>query len=427
MNRVLYFVACSLLLWPSQPASKERTVFRMRLDGPIGPMTGEFVGRAVDQAESEEAVCLVIEMDTPGGLDLAMRLIVKRILTAEVPVVVYVSPSGSRAASAGAFIAIASHVAAMAPGTNIGAAHPVQVGGAISDSTMADKATNDAAAYIRSLAEKRGRNAAWAETAVRQSTSITAREALEQNVIDLMAPTVAALLDSIDGRQVEVLSESRTLETADARIVTIEMGFRERFLSRISDPNIAYILMILGVYGIMFELYNPGSVLPGVIGGICLILAFYSFQTLPVNFAGLLLIVLGVILFILEIKVPSYGVLTIGGVVAMALGSTMLFDTPGSIFRVSWSLIGPAVLATALFFAFAVGMGIRAQRIRPKGDLDELVGMAGNARTDVGSDGTVFVAGEYWQARSEEPVQAGTTVQIIGLDGNTLVVRAEQS
>ena len=303
----------------------------------------------------------------------------------------------------------------------------MQVGGAISDSTMADKATNDTAAYIRSLAEKRGRNAEWAETAVRQSISITAREALEQNVIDLMAPTVAALLDSIDGRQVEVLSATRILETAGARIVTIEMGLRERFLSRISDPNIAYILMILGVYGIMFELYNPGSVLPGVIGGICLILAFYSFQTLPVNFAGLLLIVLGAILFILEIKVPSYGVLAIGGIVAMALGSTMLFDTPGSIFRVSWSMIAPAVLATALFFAFAMGMGIRAQRIRPKGDLDEIVGMAGKARTDVGSDGTVFVVGEYWQARSEEPVQAGTTVQIICLDGNTLVVRAEQS
>ncbi len=408
------------LLWGQAFADEERRLCRMRLDGPIGPMTADLIARAVEQAEAKGAVCLVVEMDTPGGLDMAMRRIVKRILSADVPVVVYVSPPGSRAASAGAFITLAAHVAAMAPGTNIGAAHPVQIMGAVSDTTVAEKATNDAAAYIRALAQKRGRNPDWAEKAVRESASITETEALNAEVIDLVAPSFSALVDSLNNREVEVLSGSRRIHTEDARVVDIEMSLRERLLSRLSDPNIAYILMMLGMYGIMFELYNPGSVLPGVIGGICLILAFYAFQTLPVNYAGLLLILLATVLFILEIKVPSYGILTIGGIVALVLGSTMLFDSPGSLVRISWSVIAPTVVATTLFFAFAVGMGIRAQKTSPY--LDDLVGQTGVARTDINADGTVFVAGEYWQACCDRHIESGTRVRILGVDGSTLTV-----
>ncbi len=425
MKRLIYtacLVAVSsvLMLWGRPFADEERHLCRMRLDGPIGPMTADLIARAVEQAEDEGAVCLVVEMDTPGGLDMAMRHIVKRILSADVPVVVYVSPSGSRAASAGAFIAIAAHVAAMAPGTNIGAAHPVQIGGAISDTTVAEKATNDAAAYIRTLAQKRDRNPDWAEKAVRESASITAQEALRAEVIDLVAPSFSALLDSLDGREVEVLSGSRQIHTEGAHVVEIEMSLRDRLLSKISDPNIAYILMMLGMYGIMFELYNPGSVLPGVVGGICLILAFYAFQTLPVNYAGLLLILLGIVLFILEIKVPSYGILTIGGIIALVLGSTMLFDTPGSLVRISWSVIAPTVGVTALFFAFAVGMGIRAQKAAPY--LDDLIGQTGISRTDINADGTVFVAGEYWQACCDGHIESGTRIRILDKDGSRLTV-----
>lgn len=423
MRHSLRPVVLLLLLGAAALPAEERQVHRLRLEGPIGPMTADVVDRAVTGAELGNAVCLVIEMDTPGGLDTAMRRIVKRILSADVPVVVYVSPGGSRAASAGAFIAIAGHVAAMAPGTNIGAAHPVQIGGAIADSTTSEKATNDAAAYIRALAKKRGRNPDWAEEAVRESASITAEEALAKDVIDLVVAGLPALLDSLDGRHVEVLSGDRRLETRGAVIIDIEMGLRERVLSRLSDPNIAYILMVLGVYGLMFELYNPGSIFPGVVGAVCLILALYALQTLPVNYAGLLLIVLGIVLFILEVKITSYGALTMGGIVCMTLGSTMLFDTPGALIRISWTVITPAVLATALFFAFAIGMGIRAQRAAPCGGLDDLVGKKGIARTDIGSDGTVFVAGEYWQARCDGHIPSGEGVEVIGVSGSAVDVR----
>jgi membrane-bound serine protease (ClpP class) len=256
---------------------------------------------------------------------------------------------------------------------------------------------------------------------VRESASITESEALKAGVIDLVAPSFSALIDSLDGRRVEVLSGSHRIQTEDARVVEIEMSFRERVLSKISDPNIAYVLMMLGMYGIMFELYNPGSVLPGVIGSICLILAFYAFQTLPVNYAGLLLIILGIILFILEVKVPSYGILTIGGITALVLGSTMLFETPGSLVRISWSVIAPTVAGTALFFIFAVGMGIRAQRASPY--LDDLVGQTGIARTDINADGTVFIAGEYWQAACDGHIDADKHVRVIRIDGPRLTVK----
>ena len=424
MKCLIYPIATVSVLLLSGMAAAEHPLYRMRLDGPIGPTTAEFFDKTIEQAEAENAVCLVVEMDTPGGLDAAMRRIVKRILSADLPVVVYVSPSGSRAASAGAFIATAAHVAAMAPGTNIGAAHPVQLGGGMPDTTMSAKVENDAAAYIRSLAEKRGRNPDWAEKAVRESASITAREALEQQVIDIVTPSFPALLDSLDGRRAEVLTGNRQIQTKDIRLVEIEMGLRERLLSKISDPNIAYILMLLGMYGLLFEIYNPGSLFPGILGGICIILAFYALQTLPVNYAGLLLILLGIVFFVLEVKVPSYGLLTIGGIVSMALGSTMLFDTPDQFLRVSWTVIAPAVGATALFFGFAVGMGIRAQRLNPKGGLDDLVGQIGVARTEIGTEGTAFVVGEYWQASCEGRIESGKPVQVVEIAGNRLKVKS---
>jgi membrane-bound serine protease (ClpP class) len=396
-----------------------------RIEGVIGPVCSEFIVEAIQQAVADSAVCLVIELDTPGGLDTSMRIIIKELMASEVPVVVYVSPSGSRAASAGVFMTIAAHVAAMAPGTNIGAAHPVALGGGKMDSTMVEKITNDAAAYIRTIAEKRGRNADWAEDAVRNSVSATEKEALELGVIDLVCRDVPALLDSLDGRRVSLPSGERVLQTSEAVVNEISMGLRERVLSAIADPNIAYILMILGIYGIIFEMSHPGAYLPGVVGGICLILAFFAFQTLSVNYAGVLLILFAVILFIAEILTPTYGVLATGGVIAMVLGSTMLFDASVPFLKVSWTVILPAVITTTLFFLFAVGMGLKAQRRRSSTGIPDLIGRVGVARTDIIEKGTVFISGEHWCAVSDEPVRAGERVRVVSIDH--LVVKVVKS
>jgi membrane-bound serine protease (ClpP class) len=399
----------------------ERQVRLAEVEGPIGPVVAKYLVDAIDQAMQERAECLIVQIDTPGGLDASMRMIIKEMLASEVPVVVYVAPAGSRAASAGALIAIAAHVAAMAPGTNIGAAHPVGIGGQI-DSTMAGKVTNDAAAYIRSIAERRGRNVQWAEDAVRKSVSATEQEALKLKVIDLVCPTVAALVDSLNNRKVEVASGWKVLATRGLKVVRMRMGMRERFLATLSDPNIAYILMILGFYGLLFEIYNPGSVLPGVVGSICIVLAFFAFQTLSVNYAGLLLVIFGIVMFILEVKIVSHGALTLGGIVSMALGSTMLFESPEPFLRVSWLVIAPAVLGTAAFILFAVGMGIRAQRRRPVMGMSDMVGKVGTARTAVHEKGMVFVAGEYWSATSDEPIEAGAEVRVKAINGSVLTV-----
>jgi membrane-bound serine protease (ClpP class) len=387
-----------------------------RVEGVIGPVCSEFITEAIRQAVADSAVCLIIELDTPGGLDTSMRDIIKEIMASEVPVVVYVSPSGSRAASAGVFVTLAAHVAAMAPGTNIGAAHPVALGGGKMDSTMVEKIANDAAAYIKTIAEKRGRNADWAEEAVRKSVSATEKEALESGVIDFVCRDVPALLDSLDGRRVSLPSGERILQTRGVVINEISMGFRERVLSVISNPNIAYILMILGMYGLIFELSNPGAYLPGVVGGICLILAFFAFQTLPVNYAGVLLILFAVILFIAEIMTPTYGVLTAGGAIAMVLGSTMLFDTSVPFLKVSWTVILPAVAATVLFFLFAIGMGLKAQRRKSYTGIPDLIGRVGEARTDIIEKGTVFISGEHWRAVSDKPIKAGERVRVVSMD-----------
>ncbi|MGH7334705.1 MAG: NfeD family protein, partial [Candidatus Rokuibacteriota bacterium] len=297
-------------------------VATLTIDGVISPVTVRLVESAIERARAEGARALVIQLDTPGGLEKSMRLIAQRILNAEVPVVVYVAPTGARAASAGVFITLAAHVAAMAPATNIGAAHPVAVGGNV-DKESLRKIANDAAAFVRTIAAERGRNADWAEKAVRQSVSITEREALRLRVIDVVAESLPDLLEKIDGRTVKTSRGPVTLATRGAVVRPIEIGYRDRFLAIITDPNVAYVLMMLGVLGLFFELSNPGVIAPGVIGGISLILAFYAFQSLPINFAGLLLIGLGVVLLVAEIKIVSHGVLAIGGVIAMALGSVM--------------------------------------------------------------------------------------------------------
>jgi membrane-bound serine protease (ClpP class) len=392
-------------------------------DGVINPVAAEFLTKAIAIATEDRAEALIIQLDTPGGLDTSMRIIIKEISASAIPIVLYVSPPGARAASAGVFITLASHIAAMAPGTNIGAAHPVAMGGGEMDKEMKKKVENDAAAYIKSITEKRGRNVSWAEDAVRKSVSITEKDAVKLKVVDLIAENLPALLKAIDGRTVETAKGKVTLATKNATIKTIPMSFRFKVLNTLSDPNIAYILMLLGIYGLIFELSNPGSILPGIVGGISLILAFYAFQTLPINYAGFLLILLAVILFIAEIKVPSYGLLTVGGVISMVLGSLMLITTDVPGLQISMFVILPTALLTAGFFVLVVGMAWRAHQKKPVTGVEALIGMAGIAKTEIDPRGSVLLQGELWEALSNEPIKKGEPVIVRGLDGLTLLVK----
>jgi len=415
-------------LHPSFAFSEEpkRDVMVITINGVINPVASEYIGKKIMVANEKRVEALVIELDTPGGLDASMRKIVKDIIGSEVPVVVFVSPSGSRAASAGVFITLAAHIAVMAPGTNIGAAHPVGIGEKM-DKVMVEKATNDAAAYIKSLAERRGRNAKWAEDAVRKSISSTEKEALKQNVIDGVSKDLNSLLSNIDGRQVKTIAGERVLRTAEANVIREEMGLRYRILDLISNPNIAYILMLLGFYGLFFELTNPGSIFPGVMGGICLILAFYAFQTLPVNYAGLLLIILSIILFILEVKIVSHGVLTIGGIIAMIIGSLMLFESPVPFMKLSLSLVLPAAIVTALFFTFTLSLAYKAYRRRPVTGSEGLMGVEGVANTDITKDGgMVLLHGERWIAYSAEPIAKGERIIVEAVSGLRVKVKKYQ-
>jgi len=407
------------------PAGK---VLVAKFNGVISPITAKFFSEAIEQAETGNAVCLIIELDTPGGLDDSMRTIIKRMLASKVPVVVYVAPAGSRAASAGAFITMAAHVAAMAPGTAIGAAHPVSLmPSAPMDTNMSAKVTHDAAAYIRSIAEKRGRNIEWAESAVRESVSLSETEALKKKVIDLIAPSTSALLDALDGRSVNMGKESIKLKTKGAQVEEFTMKWRDQVLGVIANPNVAYLLFMAGLLGIYFELATPGAVLPGVVGAISLILAFFAFQTLSVNFAGILLIVLGIILFIIDVKAATHGVLTTGGLVAMFIGSLMLFDYENPAMRVSLQVIIPVVLAMGLFFLLATWLSIRTLFRRPVSGAVGLIGEKGDARTNVDSNGgRVFVAGAHWNALSQTPISSGSKIVVTGLDGMTLNVAEDK-
>jgi len=407
---------------PGRTAEPSGVVRVITVAAAITPISAEFILDNLAAAEKENAACLVIELDTPGGLDEAMRDIVKAILGSKMPVVVYVYPSGARSASAGAVITLAAHVAAMAPGTNIGAAHPVAIGEKGMDEAMMKKVENDAAAYVRGLAAKRGRNQDWAENAVRKSISTQSEEALKQKVIDLISPSLTDLLTRIDGRKVEVSTGEVVLKTKEARVERVQMGMRHRILTTIVNPNLAYILMIIGMWGIFFELSNPGSIVPGVIGGISLLLAFVAFQTLPINYAGLLLIVLALVLFIAEVKITSYGLLTVGGIISMILGSIMLFESPAEGLHASWKVIIPSVLATAAFFVAALTLALRAQLRKPTTGQEGMIGMEGTASSRLDPKGKVFVNGELWDAESSEPVEDGRPVRVEEVKGMVLRV-----
>jgi membrane-bound serine protease (ClpP class) len=414
---IIFFVW--MFLGPSPGATNEREVMIIELEGAIGPATATFLTRGLEKAEDQGAVLVIVRLDTPGGLASSMRTMVKAILNSPVPVVVYVSPQGAGAASAGVMVTVAAHVAAMSPGTNIGAAHPVTAGGKDMQKTMTEKVVNDMASYGRGIAQQKGRNAEWVEKAIRESVSITADEAVKKNVVDLVAKDVDELLKLLEGREVTVREGKVTLKTAGLTKTRYKPGVRDRILKTISDPNIAYILMMIGMAGLYFELSHPGAIFPGVIGAISLILAFYSFQTLPVNYAGLLLIVLAIILFIAEIKVQSYGALSLGGLVSLTLGSIMLFED----LKVSLKLMAPTVLLVGGFFVIVSTLAFRAYRTQPKSGMDGLIGEIGVVKEDIDPEGLIFVHGEYWRATAGEKIEADEKVEVAGADGLILRVK----
>lgn len=420
----MIFWGIFLTFFPWDSSGQRKQVDVIKINDAVTPAVAGFINKAIDQAVRNRAECLVIQLDTPGGLDTSMRDIIKDIMNADIPVIVYVAPSGARAASAGVFITLAADIAAMAPGTNIGAAHPVAVGGGRIDRTMSEKIVNDAVAYIQSIAEKKGRNVKWAAQAVRESVSIRETEALRIKVIDLIAKDLNDLLEKIHGKTIEKPRGEIKLATKGLKTNLLEMGFREKFLAVLSNPNIAYILMMIGLVGLYFELSNPGAIFPGVIGGICLILAFFAFRTLPVNYAGVMLILLGVFLFVAEIKIASYGLLTIGGLVSLALGSIMLFESPIPALRASFYVIIPTVIATSAFFAFAVTMAVKAQLAKPATGAEGLIGEVGVVQTRLCPEGKIFMHGEIWNAYAEEVIEVGEKVRVIKTEG--LKVKVEK-
>ncbi len=424
--RTLVAICVVWCLFPSHPAraaqiSPTPQINVIRVEAVISPGSADYVVSAIQEAERENVAALVIELDTPGGLDTSMRAIIKEMLAATRPVIVYVSPSGARAASAGAFITMAANIAAMAPGTNIGAASPVSIGGEMGK-TMERKVMNDASAYMRTIAEKRGRPVDLAEQWVRKATSITDSEALKAKLIDVVSPSLQDLLQTIDGRVVTTAAGKVKLETKNAVIHKEDMTLRDKVLRTLTDPTIAYLLLILGLAGLYFEFSTPGAVLPGVLGGISLILALFAFQQLPINYAGVLLILLGIILFIAEIKVVSHGVLTAGGIAAMILGSMMLINSPAPYLQISiWAILTTAA-ATAGFFLFVVGAGVRALWSKTSTGQEGLIGEVGVVRTRLAPRGQMFLQGELWNAEGDGEIEPGTSVRVTGVDGLTLRV-----
>ena len=429
MNNPLRILHCIPLLfalaWAPTGDIHAARVDVIKLTGPIGPVSVQHVSAAIERAEDDRSECLVIMLDTPGGLLESTQMIIKDMLASNVPVVVYVAPSGAGAGSAGVFITMSAHVAAMAPGTSIGAASPVGIGGAVADSTMQEKIENFSVSYIRSIAEKHGRNADWAEQAVRKSVALTDREAVEQNVVDLNVATLDSLLVRIDGNVVKVREGSRVLRTKDAEVQVREMNWHHRVLHILSNPNIAYLLMMLGFYGLIYEFINPGAIFPGVVGGMCIIIGLFALQTLPINYAGLLLILLGLGLFVAELFVASGGLLTLGGAVSFTIGSMMLIDSPYPFLRISLYAIIPAVIATGAFMLFAVGYALKAQKRRTTTGEQGLIGETGRARTAVDDrSGNVFVHGEYWFATSETPIEPDTPIRVLEVNGLRLKVES---
>ncbi len=404
-----------------------QTVLVAKLDGAINPAAASFVKRSIERAEEKGARCLIIQLNTPGGLLESTRNIVGDFLESKIPVVVYVAPAGARAGSAGVFVTMAAHIAAMAPGTNIGAAHPISVEGKM-DSVESEKATNDAAAFIRTIAEKRNRNLRWAEEAVRQSRSITETEALDSNVIDLIAKNLDDLLSRIDGKQVKMVNQTVTLHVSGAAIETMEMGWTEKFLDIVSNPNFLLIFIMLGSAGLLLELYNPGSILPGIVGVISYILAFYSMHVLPINYAGFALIIFAIVLFLLEIKIVSHGMLAIGGAVSLLLGSIMLIRPSSGLefAEISWFVIVSTVLVSTFFFVFLLGLGLKVQRKKATTGMEGLIGEVGEAYTPLEPEGTVRIHGEFWHAESSSgTVAKGERVRVTEI--HDLKLRVERT
>lgn len=392
----------------------------LKVEGVIGPVMTDHIKDGINKASEDGAVCLILQMDTPGGLDKSMREIIKAILASKVPVITYVSPRGSRAASAGCFIAMASHVIAMAPSTSIGAASPVTMGtgGGDVDKTLKQKMMNDAASYMESLALERDRNAQWAVESVTKGSSLGEEKALEMDVIEFIAGDVNDLLSQIDGLAVKTSDGEVILKTADSAVKELKMSLRNQFLAVISDPNIAYLMLILGFYGLFFELSNPGAIFPGVAGAILLVLGLFALHTFSINYAGLFLIIFSVILFIAEIKVTSHGLLAIGGAISFFLGSVMLIESPVPYLRISWWVILPAVLMTTAFFMFAVSLALRAQRCKPTTGDEGMVGKVGEAKTVITHTvGKAFIHSELWQARSEQNIPRGNKVVVSAKEG----------
>jgi membrane-bound serine protease (ClpP class) len=415
-----YLAALALLMAGTVPAWAERgDVYVVTISGSINPGTSSYLKNSIETATEEEAACLVIELDTPGGTVESMREIVQEILGAEIPVAVYVYPGGARAASAGVMITMAADIAAMAPGTNIGAAHPVGAGGKEIEEAMGEKVVNDMVAHARSVAEKRGRNAQWVEQAIRESVSVTETEALKENVIDVVARDLPDLISQINGRD---LGEKGRLSLDPSRINRLEEGLRSRILRLIGDPNIAYILFMIGLAGLYFELSHPGAVLPGVVGALCLVLSLYAFHTLPINYSGMLLILLALIFFFLELKVTSYGMLTVAGVVSLLLGSMMLFkNTAGGIALSLQVLLTTVGLVSAFFIAVAF-LVVRAHVSRPRTGEEGLIGEEGVVKRPLTPEGKVFVHGELWRATAASPIETGTRVNVVGVRGLVLEV-----
>lgn len=423
MKSIRFIIILSLFLFclTGKGLAGENDIYVIKMSSSINPAVAAFLEKGISKASSEKASCIIIELDTPGGLAESMRVIVKAIFASKVPVVIYVAPSGSRAASAGVMITMAADIAAMAPGTNIGAAHPVGAGGKDIDGAMSEKIINDMVAHAKSVAAKRGRNAEWVEKAIRKSVSVTETEALKENVIDIVAKDLDDLIRQINGRKIE---DKGVLRLDNAKKIILKEDLRTKILKTIGDPNIAYILLMIGLAGLYFELSHPGAVLPGVVGGICIILAFFALHTIPVNYAGILLILLALVFFIMEMKITSYGLLSIAGITSLLLGSLMLFESEGTDLRLSWGVLLPTIIMVSGFFVVISGLVFKSHMSKPMTGVRGLVGEIGVVREALRPEGKVFVHGELWKAVSKDPIEIGSKVRVMNVVNLVLEVEA---